>query len=259
MLDVDGLILDMDGVLWRGSEPLPGLASFFDTMRQRGMGFLLATNNSTRSVTQFVDKLNGMGVRIRPEQVITSAYAAADHLLTLAAPGTRVYAVGEEGLVAALESRGFQVTADEAEFVVVGLDQGFTFQKLATAMELILNGAVYIGTNPDLTFPGPAGLQPGAGSMLAAISAASGVEPTIVGKPQTLMFQQALLRLGTRPGRTAMVGDRMETDILGARNAGIRTILVLSGVTTAEGLAEATFQPDWVFEDIRALSVALES
>ena len=259
MLDVDGLILDMDGVLWRGSEPLPGLASFFDTMRRRGMGFLLATNNSTRSVTQFVDKLNGMGVQIRPEQVITSAYAAADHLLTLAAPGTRVYAVGEEGLVAALESRGFQVTADEAEFVVVGLDQGFTFQKLATAMELILNGAVYIGTNPNLTFPGPAGLQPGAGSMLAAISAASGVEPIIVGKPQTLMFQQALLRLGTRPGRTAMVGDRMETDILGARNAGIRTILVLSGVTTAEGLAEATFQPDWVFEDIRALSVALES
>jgi 4-nitrophenyl phosphatase len=257
MFELDGLVLDMDGVLWRGAEPMPGLALFFETIRQRKIHFILATNNSTRTVDQYVEKLGGMGVRVRPEQVLTSAFATADHLLTLTGRGASVYAVGEVGLMTALESRGFQVTAQGADFVVAGLDRGLSYDKVAKAMELIGNGAQFIGTNPDLTFPTPDGPRPGAGSVLAAISAASGVEPVIVGKPQPLMFQQALTRLGTRPEGTAMVGDRLETDILGGIRAGLRTILVLSGVTQHEQLAQSPLQPDWVFEDIRALAAAL--
>ncbi len=257
MLDLDALILDMDGVLWRESVPMPGLVPFIDTMRARDIGFILATNNSTRTVGQFLDRLNKMGVQAEPEQVLSSAYAAADHLLTLAPLGTRVYAIGEDGILEALESRGFCVTAKGAEYVVVGLDRSFSFDKLVTAMDLILDGAVFIGTNPDLTFPSPDGLRPGAGSILASISAATGVEPIVVGKPGTLMFKQALARLGSRPERTGMVGDRMETDILGAINANLTSILVLSGVTTPEILAQSAFQPDWVFQDIRALTAAL--
>jgi 4-nitrophenyl phosphatase len=256
-LDLDSLILDMDGVLWRGPEPMPGLVSFFETMRRHGIGFVLATNNSTRTVAQFVDRLTDLGVQLGPEQVITSACAAADYLLTVAERGANVYAVGEEGLKVALESRGFRVTAQGADFVVVGLDRDFTYDKLSVAMGLIWNGARYIGTNPDLTLPTPGDPLPGAGSVLAAISAATGVEPTIIGKPQAFIFQQALARLGTRPERTAMVGDRMETDILGAQNAGLRTILVLSGVTNLEQLAQSAIQPDWVLDDICALAAAL--
>jgi 4-nitrophenyl phosphatase len=257
VLELDGLVLDMDGVLWRGMEPMPGLVPFFDALRQQGIGFILATNNSTRTLAQYVDKLAGMGVEIRPDQVITSACAAADYLLTLAEPGTPVYAVGEEGVTDALISRGFRVTAEGAQFVVAGLDRCFTYDKMAQAMQLILKGASYIGTNPDVTLPTPADPLPGAGAVLAGISAAAGVEPLIIGKPEALMFQQALLRLGTRPERTAMVGDRLETDILGGCNAGLRTILVLSGVTQRDDLADSPLQPDWVFEDLQVLTAAL--
>jgi 4-nitrophenyl phosphatase len=257
VLELDGLVLDMDGVLWRGVEPMPGLVPFFSALRQQGIHFILATNNSTSTVAQYVDKLGGMEVEIRPDQVITSAYATADHLLTLAEPGTPVYAVGEEGIIDALESRGFRVTAEGAQFVVAGLDRHFTYDKMAQAMQLILKGASYIGTNPDVTLPTPGDLLPGAGAVLAGISAATGVEPMIVGKPEVLMFQQALVRLGTRPEVTAMVGDRLETDILGGHNAGLRTILVLSGITQCDELVESPLQPDWVFEDIRALTAAL--
>lgn len=255
---IDGLILDMDGVLWRGPRAMPGLATFFQAILRLGTGFILATNNSTRTVGQYVDRLAGFGVQVRPEQVLTSAYATADHLLGMAERGAKVYAVGEEGLEAALESRGFRLTADGAQFVVAGLDRAFTYGKMATAAALIGKGARFIGTNPDLTLPTPSGPLPGAGAVLAAIGAACGIEPTIVGKPEPLMFQQALAWLGTDPERTAVVGDRLETDILGGKNAGVRTILVLSGVTSKELLAGSPIRPDWVFDDIGALSMALE-
>ncbi len=255
---IDGLILDMDGVLWRGPRVMPGLATFFQAIRRLRAGFILATNNSTRTVGQYVDKLAVLGVQVRPEQVLTSAYASADHLLGMTERGAKVYAVGEEGLDAALESRGFRLAADGAQFVIAGLDRAFTYRKMATAATLIRKGARFIGTNPDLTLPTPSGPLPGAGAVLAAISAACGIEPTIVGKPEPLMFQQALAWLGTDPERTAVVGDRLETDILGGKNAGVRTILVLSGVTSKELLAESPIRPDWVFDDIGALSTALE-
>jgi 4-nitrophenyl phosphatase len=257
MLQLDGLIIDMDGVLWRGSEPMPGLDSFFDTLRDCAMPFVLATNNSTSSVEQYVDKLAGFGLQVPAERIVTSAYATADYLLGQAEPGAPVYMVGEEGLRAALKSRGFRLTAEGAQFVVAGLDRGLTYEKVAIAMRLIENGARFIGTNADRTLPTPDGLRPGAGTVLAAIATASGVEPFVVGKPEPLMIQQALRILGTAAQHTAMVGDRLETDILAGKKAGIRTILVLTGVARREDLADSEIQPDWVLDDIRALSAAL--
>lgn len=257
MLELDGLVLDMDGVLWRGEEPMPGLVPFFDLLRARGVRHVLATNNSTLTVAQYVDRLAAMGVAIEPGQVVTSAYAAADYLLTVAGPGSPVYAVGEDGVTDALQSRGFRVTAEGARFVVVGLDRHFTYDKMAMAMRLIHKGAQCVGTNPDVTLPTPTDPLPGAGAILAAITAATGAMPVVVGKPEAFMFRAAVARLGTRPERTAMVGDRLETDILGGRNAGLRTVLVLSGVTRREDLAGSSPEADWVFADIRALAAAL--
>lgn len=257
MLALEGLIIDMDGVLWRGPEPMPGLARFFEVLGRRGLPFVLATNNSTSSMNQYVDKLAGFGIQVAGERIVTSAYATADYLRE-AEPGAPVYMIGEAGLEEALKSRGFRLTVDEARFVVVGLDRGITYQKLATAMHLIEKGAQFIGTNPDRTLPTPDGLRPGAGTMLAALAAASGVEPFIVGKPEPPMIQQALRVLGTDQDRTAMVGDRLETDILAGKKAGIRTILVLSGVTRREQLMESDIQPDWVLDDIGALAAALD-
>ncbi len=258
VIELDGLILDMDGVLWRGSQPMEGLTAFFELLERLGIGYVLATNNATRTVQQYVDKLADLGVQVRPEQVLTSACATAEYLVTVAPPGTAVFAIGEAGLIDALESRGFRLTSDGAQYVVAGLDRDFDYHKLSQAMQLILNGARFIGTNPDRTFPAPEGLQPGAGAVLAAIGAAAGVEPLIVGKPQPLMFQMATARLGTRPERTAMVGDRLDTDISGGQSAGLRTVLVLSGVTGRQQLQASSIKPDWVVDDIRALTAALE-
>ena len=257
MLDLDGLILDMDGVLWRGPEPMAGLTSFFHTLERLAMPFVLATNNSTGSAEQYTLKLAQMGVQVPPERILTSASATADYLLEEGEPGAPVYVIGEEALQTTLQSRGFRLTADGARFVVVGLDRGLTYEKLATAMRLIANGARFIGTNPDRTLPTPDGFRPGAGTILAAVSAASGVEPAIVGKPQPPMIRQALRVLGTAPARTAMVGDRLDTDILGGKNAGTRTILLLSGVTRREQVDGSAVQPDWILADIRALGAAL--
>jgi 4-nitrophenyl phosphatase len=257
MDELNGLILDMDGVLWRGSEPMPGLRAFFETLGRLGIPFALATNNSTRSTGQYVEKLAAFGIAVEPDQIVTSAYATADYLLEEAGPGVGVYMVGEEGLRAALTSRGFRLIEDGAQYVVAGMDRGINYEKLVTAMELIGAGARFIGTNPDRTFPTPEGLRPGAGTVLAAIAAASGVEPVIIGKPEPPMIQQALRVLGTATERTAIVGDRLETDILAGKKGGIRTILVLSGVAQREHLAESEIQPDWVVEDIRALAAVL--
>lgn len=259
MIRPDGLILDMDGVLWHGDEPLDGLVSFFDAIERTAIPLILATNNSTRTIKQYQSKLAGFGIQVRPDQLITSAYAAADHILGQGGAGTSVYAIGEEGLIDALTSRKLVLGKDGVDCVVVGLDRHLTYQKMAVANRLIRDGAEFIATNADPTFPTPHGFDPGAGAVLAGVIAATGVQPIVVGKPEPLMFQQALAALGTRPERTVMVGDRLDTDILGGQRAGVRTLLVLTGVTTHNEVLGSSIQPDWVLEDIRALKAFLEA
>jgi 4-nitrophenyl phosphatase len=247
------LIVDMDGVLYCESDPMPGLVEFFDFLRQRGIRFVLATNNSTRTPEQYVAKLAGMGVQIAPADLITSAQATAAYLREIAPPGAPVYAIGQDGLTAALQEAGFVLQDHSAGFVVAGMDMRLTYDKLKTATLLIRGGARFIGTNPDTTLPTPEGMAPGTGAILAAIETASGVAPTVVGKPAPTMFHQALARLGATPAEAAALGDRLETDVLAAQRAGLLSLLVLSGVTDRALLAESAVQPDLLFEDIADL------
>jgi 4-nitrophenyl phosphatase len=247
------LIIDMDGVLYRGDEAIAGTGELLGFLRQQGIGFVLATNNATRTPQQFVDKLARMAVQVYPHQVLTSSLATAGYLQSIAPPGAAVFVVGMDGLRAALEEAGFCLVEDGAEFVVAGMDFTICYERLAQASLQIRAGARFIGTNPDLTFPSERGLVPGAGSLLAFLEAASGVRPTVIGKPGTALLEQAMARMGAWPATTAIVGDRLETDILAGRRAGLHTILVLSGVTDQARLSGSEIKPDLVFDDVAHL------
>ncbi len=250
---ISGLVLDMDGVLWRGSEPLGDLPALFDRIRRKNWRFVLATNNATRSVDQYLEKLRAFGVTLEPWQIINSALATAQYLSRRHPEGGNVYVVGEDGLVQTLQQFGFHDAAEDAIAVVVGMDRGFNYEKLKWATRLIRKGVPFLGTNPDRTFPDPGGLVPGAGSLLAAIQAASDVEPVIIGKPSPEMFRQAIERLRTEAAQTLVVGDRLETDIAGGKALGCRTALLLSGVSSGEDLENGLYIPDLVARDLTAL------
>ncbi|MCS6992884.1 MAG: HAD-IIA family hydrolase [Anaerolineales bacterium] len=237
-----GLILDMDGVLWADSHALIDLPATFDRFRERNLKVTLATNNGTRTVEQYLEKLAGFGVTVEPWQVVTSALAVAELLARRFAPGTPIFAIGGEGVMQALRAKGFMLLsveeAPQAEAVVFGIDRAITFQKMVEATLLVRAGKPFYATNPDKTFPTPRGQIPGAGAWLSVITTASEVQPVIAGKPQTAMLELALERLGTPREATWVIGDRLETDIAGGQALGCPTALVLTGVSTrAQGEA----------------------
>jgi len=256
-----GAVIDMDGVLWAGRQPLPGLLPFFDALRRCQVRFVLATNNSTLTADQYVAKLASMGVAVSVDEILTSAQATASYLKPrLGAGGARVFPIGEDGVLQALTAAGFQICGlyeTPTDYVVVGMDHGLSWDKLATATLNIRAGAILVGTNPDVTFPTERGITHGNGAILAALQAATGVKPIVIGKPEPIMYQQALERLGTDPAYTVGIGDRLDTDILGAVRAGLPSVLVLSGISRREDLAAAPGQPTWVLEDIRELTAEL--
>lgn len=252
------LIIDMDGVLWHGDRPQPGLTEFFAFLRAAAIRFVLATNNASATVAQYQSKLAAFGVTVTPDEVLTSAQGTALYLAARI-PGGRVYPIGETGVPDAMLAHGFVLvdeSASEADAVVVGWDRTVTWPQLRQACLLIRRGAQFIGTNPDRTYPTPEGLVPGNGAILAALQAATDVIPVIVGKPEPLLYQQAQQRLGTPSEVTAGLGDRLDTDILGAQRAGLRSILVLSGVTGPRELAASPIRPDEVYPDIAAITEA---
>lgn len=250
---IKALILDMDGVLWRGSQPIGDLPAVFTRIAERNLKVICATNNATSTPEQFAAKLAAMGVAFPSSQIVNSAMAAAWYLKKIHPNGGPVHLVGENGLHRAFETMGFWPADRDVLAVIAGMDREFTYTKMSTASRLIRGGAPFYGTNPDLTFPTPDGLVPGAGAILAGIEAASGVKPIIIGKPSPTLYQVALERLGTTSQETLAVGDRLETDILGGQRAVMRTALVLSGVTTPEDLAAWPTPPDLVAADLMAL------
>lgn len=248
---IRAVISDIDGVLWEGSQPLPGIQSLFTFLRDRQIPFALATNNSTNSPANYVQKLAKLGVPDIPEQsIVTSSSATALYLQTRYPAGTRLYMVGMAGLREQLEKAGFVLADEDVQAVVAGGDFEFTYEKAKRATLLIRAGADFIGTNPDVTFPTPEGLVPGAGSILAMIEAAAGKKPLVVGKPEPAMFEAALRILQTLPEETLMIGDRLDTDIAGAHHAGLQTALVLTGITQREDLPNSDTQPDFVFDTL---------
>lgn len=249
---IKALILDMDGVLWRDETPIGDLPALFKTMMARYQ-VALATNNSTNSAQMYVDKLNRFGVKIEPWRIVNSSQATAAYLKHRFPQGGKVYIIGEKGLHQELAEQGFQHAERDVLAVVAGMDREITYPRLTLATRLIRQGALFIGTNPDRTFPTPQGLAPGAGAILAAIETASDVKPILIGKPAPEMYRMALEKLQVQTEHALVVGDRLNTDIAGAQNLGCQTALVLSGVST-RAEAEA-WQPaiDYLAADLTHL------
>jgi 4-nitrophenyl phosphatase len=243
----------MDGVLWRGNQPLGDLSTLFRIITQRGYRVALATNNATLSVTDYQAKLRRFGVELEDWQIVNSSQAVGHYLRQCFPSGGKVYIIGEAGLIETLASQGFELAETDVLAVVAGMDRGLTYDKLRRATLLIREGALFIGTNPDRTFPLPEGQVPGAGAILAALEAATDVSPIIIGKPAPEMYRVALQRLDVTPEQTLVVGDRLETDIIGAQALGCRTALVLSGVTTEEAARSWRPAPDWIEADLTEL------
>lgn len=271
--DLAGLIIDMDGVLWHGNKPIEGLVEFFSELRSSAIPFVLATNNASLTQQQYVDKLAGMGVDIDHSQILTSSMATAQYLIQhLPADKRRVFVIGEDGLRQPLAELGFTLTDlyqvnqptkgifdQGADLVVSGLDRQLTWDKLATATLNINAGAQFFATNSDMTLPTELGEVMGNGGVLAALEAVTGIKPISIGKPAPILYQQALALLGTDKTNTIAIGDRLNTDILGAINAGMRSIMVLTGVSTEQDIAESDYKPTWVLENIEQITRTLRN
>lgn len=270
--NLGGFIIDMDGVLWHGSEPLVGLTEFFSTLRKTKLPFVLATNNASLTQQQYLTKLASMGVEVHAREILTSSMATARYLKeSLSSSKRRIYVIGESGLVEPLQQQEFEMTstyypADPqaaidniwADVVVSGLDRQLSWDKLATATLNIRAGAAFYATNADTTLPTELGEVMGNGGVLAALTAATGIEPIVIGKPEPILYEQALELLGTNKHNTVAIGDRLNTDILGAVNAGMRSIMVLTGVSKKADLADIDYRPDWIFNDIQEITQLLK-
>src|SRR5512139_3076079 len=234
---IKALIIDMDGVIWKSDAPIGDLAVTFRRVRERGLKFVFATNNSTKTPDQYVARLKELGVEVELWQVVTSSLAAAHAMAQRFPRGTKVFMIGEDGIQMALEEKGFEVLsvedAPQAEVVVMGIDSGITFQKACEATLLVRRGIPFYATNPDKTFPTPRGEIPGAGAWISVITTATDVQPIVAGKPYPFLMELALDKLGTAKEATLVVGDRIETDIAGGQAVGCPTALVLSGVSAA--------------------------
>ena len=251
LVDIKHLIIDMDGVLYRGDQPMPGLCEFFAWLRERSIAFILATNNSTRTPQEYADKLARMGVQVSPAEILHSGHAVARYLARDYPRGTRVHVFGMPSLKQAMTDEGFILADEDVSLVVASMDRAITYEKLKRATLLIRGGARFIATNLDPTNPSEEGLIPGTGSMIVALEAASGTKPMAIGKPEPIIYQLAMEQMGARPETTAALGDRADTDILGGKRAGLMTICVLSG-SSDRAEAEA-FEADMIFDDIAHL------
>ncbi len=238
---IQGVIFDMDGVLWHDNTPLAGFHELFAWLKESQIPYAFATNNSSKTPQDYVQKFAKLGVDVPQATIYTSAVATAQYLQTRYAIGTRLFVFGMNGIRSALDEVGFDISEDGSETphaVVVGIDFNMTYARLKQAALLIRNGADFIATNADKTYPTEDGLAPGAGSIVAALETATDQKAEVIGKPGRPIFDLVLQFLNTPAPNTLMVGDRLDTDIQGARDAGMKTALVFTGATTPEMLVQ---------------------
>jgi NagD protein len=243
---------DMDGVLVHEEEAIPGAAEFVRRLRDRGRPFLLLTNNSIYTPRDLQARLARGGIDVPEESIWTSALATAQ-FLDAQRPGGTAYVIGEVGLTTAMHSIGYVLSERDPEYVVLGETRTYSFEAITTAIRLIERGARFIATNPDPTGPSPAGPIPATGSVAALVTRATGVQPYFVGKPNPLMMRSALNRIDAHSESTVMVGDRMDTDIVAGLEAGLRTVLVLTGSTRPEAVDRFPYRPTYVNDSIADL------
>ncbi|MGQ9487455.1 MAG: HAD-IIA family hydrolase [Armatimonadota bacterium] len=236
------VIFDLDGVIYRGDEPMPHAAETVQRLRREGKMARFLTNNSALTREAYVRRLAAMGIPSEEEDFMTSAYATALYLQSQGAEGKRVFIVGEEGIHEELRRIGMRVVTDPeeegADYVVAGIDRDFTYDKLRRAHYAVQHGAQFVATNRDATYPAAGGrIVPGGGAIVAAIQTCTGVEPLVIGKPNTYSMELLLRRCGVSAGEAVLVGDRLDTDVLVGKRVGLHTVLVLTGVTNEEDLS----------------------
>jgi 4-nitrophenyl phosphatase len=255
--NIKALILDMDGVVWKGDAPIGDLPATFKRIRERGLKFVFATNNGTKTPEEYQEKLRQLGVEVDTSQIVTSALGIAFMLAQKYPRGTKIFMIGENGIRVALEEKGFEIlsteNAPEAKAFVMGIDRTIDFYKVAEATLLVRAGIPFYATNTDKTFPIPRGEIPGAGSWLAVITSATGVEPIVAGKPFPYLMELALDRLGTKKEETLVVGDRLETDIAAGQAVGCPTAVVLSGVSNRSEADAWMPKMDIIADDLSSL------
>ncbi|HZS77529.1 MAG TPA: HAD-IIA family hydrolase [Ktedonobacteraceae bacterium] len=254
---MDGIkhvLTDMDGVIVQGNTLLPGAAEFIQRLRARDIPFLILTNNSRFTPRDLQVRLSYMGLDVPSEAIFTSALATAQFLHDQHPEG-RAFVIGESGLTTALHDIGYVITDTEPDYVVLGETTAYSFQHITQAIRLIMAGARFIATNPDEMGPGEGGIVPATGAVAALISTASGVKPYIIGKPNPLMMRTALRTLNAHSEDSVMIGDRMDTDIIAGIESGLRTILVLSGVTRREQIERFPYRPTWIKESVAEIEL----
>ena len=242
-------LTDMDGVLVHEETPLPGAADFIAALQQNGRRFLVLTNNSIFTPRDLRARLLASGIDLPEEAIWTSALATAQFLAEQS-PGGTAYVIGEAGLTTALHDAGFVMTESDPDYVVLGETRTYSFEAITKAIRLIERGAKFIATNPDATGPSPEGSLPATGSVAALITTATGRKPYYVGKPNPLMMRSALNRLQAHSETTVMIGDRMDTDVISGLEAGMRTVLVLTGSTSRSKVATFPYGPTMIAESI---------
>jgi NagD protein len=242
-------LTDMDGVLVHEEKALPGAVEFLERLVQLQRRFLVLTNNSIFTPRDLAARLARTGLHVPEESIWTSALATAD-FLTTQLPGGSAYVIGEAGLTTALHEVGYVMTDTDPDYVVLGETRTYSFEAITRAIRLIGRGARFIATNPDVTGPSPEGPLPATGSVAAMITRATGAEPYFVGKPNPMMFRSAMNRIEAHSESTIMVGDRMDTDVVAGIEAGLETILVLSGSTAAPDVARFPFRPSRILDSI---------
>ncbi|MEJ2012452.1 MAG: HAD-IIA family hydrolase [Anaerolineales bacterium] len=259
LASIQGFVIDMDGVLWHGEDPLPGVPEFFHTLAERGSKFVLATNNPSKRPEEFAQKAQRFGVPANTDNVITCVQAVTHYLKRKYPPGSRVHVIGEKALKEQVEEAGYKLADENVVAVVVALDRQLTHDTFKRATLLIRGGAEFIGTNADPSYPTEEGFVPGSGMMVIALAATSDTQPLVMGKPGRVIFDLAQERLGLPFAEMASIGDRLDTDIEGGRRLGMRTILILSGIASRADLAHSRSKPDWVFESLVELDRALRT
>jgi len=242
-------IIDMDGVLVRGEDLIPGADLFIEKLNSLGHSFLVLTNNSEQTPKDLEHRLKKIGLKVGASHIYTSAMATARFLSSQRPKGT-AFVIGESGLMEALHDDGFIITEYHPDFVVVGDTHHYDYGKITTAIQLIRNGARFIATNPDVSGPGVNGIRPSTGALAALIQKATGQSAYFVGKPNPLMMRTALRRLNEHSGNAVIVGDRMDTDIIAGIESGMETILVLTGVTRREDVDRFPYRPTRIVESV---------
>jgi len=250
--DVDCWLTDMDGVLVYEDQAIPGAAELIQQWTDQGKRFLVLTNNSIFTPRDLAARLKASGLLVPEESLWTSALATAEFLKSQI-PGGSAFVIGEAGITTALHEAGYIMTDTRPDYVVVGETRNYSFEAITKAIRLINGGARFIATNPDATGPSAEGVLPATGAVSALITKATGREPYVVGKPNPMMFRSAMNRIGAHSENTAMIGDRMDTDVVAGIEAGLHTILVRTGITDQREIERYPFRPDEVLDSVADL------